>query len=213
MKRNAATTMVVLSALSLAWSQELSFAGPIYVIERPDGSTTFTSRPPAGGVNANVFTARSSKFSYYRGTRGRSKIFKDEFKEIIDQEARAAGLAVELIRAVIHAESGFRVHAVSRKGAQGLMQLMPSVQTHLGVRDPFLPRENIKAGVRHLRSLFDRFKGNEKLALAAYNAGPEAVKEYGGVPPFDETVQYISKVQALKERYRVALSEEKVKKK
>ena len=95
------------------------------------------------------------------------------------------------MRAVIRAESGFDALAVSSAGAQGLMQLLPEVSGELGVADPFDPRENIFAGVRYLKWLLDTHEGDETLALASYNAGPGAVAEYDGVPPFPETQQYV----------------------
>ena len=101
---------------------------------------------------------------------------------------------MKLVSAVIQAESGFNPRAVSRKGAQGLMQLMPTTAATLGVRNSFDPRQNIDGGVRHLRSLIDRFANNLPFALAAYNAGEKAVVQYRGVPPYPETQDYVTKV-------------------
>ena len=95
------------------------------------------------------------------------------------------------------AESAGNPRAVSRKGAQGLMQLMPHRSALLGVRDPFDPQQNVEGGVRHLRDLLQRFRGNVTLALAAYNAGEEAVEPYSGVPPYPETQEYVRRVHAL----------------
>lgn len=99
-----------------------------------------------------------------------------------------------LIRAIILAESGYNPQAVSKRGAQGLMQLMPSTARWLGVENSFDPEHNIDAGVRYFRQLLDRFKGDVRLALAAYNAGSRYVRKYGGVPPFRATQLYIKKV-------------------
>jgi soluble lytic murein transglycosylase-like protein len=99
-----------------------------------------------------------------------------------------------LVEAVIRVESAGNPWAVSRKGAQGLMQLMPQTANALGVRDAFDPRQNIEGGVRHLRYLIDRYPGNLSLALAAYNAGERAVDQYRGIPPYAETQQYVQKV-------------------
>src|SRR3989442_752338 len=104
------------------------------------------------------------------------------------------GVSVDLIAAIIEAESEFNPRAVSRTGARGLMQLMPKTAAILGVSDPFDPRENIEAGVRHLRSLMDRFDGNLPLVLAAYNAGERAVIGHRGVPPYRETRQYVKRI-------------------
>jgi transglycosylase-like protein with SLT domain/uncharacterized protein DUF4124 len=101
-----------------------------------------------------------------------------------------------LIKAVIRVESGFNAQAVSRKGARGLMQLMPGTASMLGVRDSFDPRQNIDGGVRHLRGLIDRFGNDLKLALAAYNAGEQAVVNYRGIPPYAETRDYVTKVMS-----------------
>ena len=99
-----------------------------------------------------------------------------------------------LIKAVIKAESDFDNRAVSRKGAQGLMQLMPDTANDMKVNDPLSPEENIFGGTRYLSLLLERFKNNRRLALAAYNAGPETVEEYGGIPPFPETRTFVKRV-------------------
>lgn len=110
---------------------------------------------------------------------------------LIREAATREKLKEDLVRSVIARESAFRPCAVSPKGAQGLMQLMPATATELGVKDPFDPKQNIDAGTRYLKQLLDKYKGNMELALAAYNAGPGRVDREGGVPPIDETRTYI----------------------
>jgi len=112
----------------------------------------------------------------------------------INEAAARYAVPERLIWAVIRAESGFQPRAVSRRGAGGLMQLMPETAAILGVRDVFDPHQNIDAGVRHLRALIERFGHDLRLAVAAYNAGEKAVLRYGSVPPYRETQQYVTRV-------------------
>ena len=121
-----------------------------------------------------------------------------EYEELIREHARNNDVRPDLVLAVIQVESAFNPSAVSPKGAIGLMQLMPATIQQFGVRNPFDPRENVRAGVAYLRQLLDRYSNNEELALAAYNAGPGAVDKHGeSIPPFRETRQYVSKVSDL----------------
>ena len=114
-------------------------------------------------------------------------------REISEASARYA-VPERLIWAVIRVESGFDRRAVSPRGARGLMQLMPETAAILGVRDAFDARQNIHGGTRHLRAMMERFRNNPRLAVAAYNAGERAVVEYGGVPPYPETQEYVTRV-------------------
>jgi hypothetical protein len=119
---------------------------------------------------------------------------------LVDAIAPASGLEPKLLLAVISAESGFRAQAVSPKGAQGLMQLMPATARRLGVADPFDPEQNVRAGARYLTELLRLFDDDLRLALAAYNAGENAVLRHGrAIPPFPETRQYVARVM---ERYQ-----------
>ena len=116
------------------------------------------------------------------------------YDDLITQNAARHGISADLVRAVIQAESGFNPRAVSPKGAMGLMQLMPATARDLGVADPFQPADNIRGGVAYLAQLLTRFNQNVELALAAYNAGPERVERYDGVPPYRETRAYVKKI-------------------
>jgi soluble lytic murein transglycosylase len=123
------------------------------------------------------------------------------YDELIHDAAERFGVDYRLIKAVIHAESAFDHRAVSRKGAQGLMQLMPSTARDLRVSDPFDPRQNVYGGTRYLKQMLQRYDNDVSLSLAAYNSGPSTVERYGGVPPYRETVSYIRKVKSLMNRY------------
>jgi soluble lytic murein transglycosylase-like protein len=119
---------------------------------------------------------------------------EEELRDAIEDAARREGLTPDLLRAMIGQESGFRPCAVSRRGAQGLMQLMPATQAQFGVSDAFDARQNIGAGAKLMKRLLDRYGGDLALALGAYNAGPGHVDRYGGVPLFPETLNYVSSV-------------------
>ena len=131
----------------------------------------------------------------------RTGLFKDEYEKTISVAATTYGVDQALVRAVIHAESGFNALARSRKGAIGLMQLMPGTASDMGV-NPDNIEENIKGGVKYLALMLDRFQGDITLATAAYNAGPGAVSKYNGIPPFSETQTYVKRVKVLHERYK-----------
>ena len=116
------------------------------------------------------------------------------FDRIIREAAQRHGLSEPLLKAIIKAESNFNPRAVSKKGAKGLMQIMPKNFNTLNIRNPFNPRENIMGGAKYFKNLHTRYKGKLPLALAAYNAGPQAVDRYKNVPPYPETRNYVEKV-------------------
>jgi soluble lytic murein transglycosylase-like protein len=145
----------------------------------PDGRKVFTNTGPAASRRTPSLMHR---------------IAPDELEPLILDNAGRNRLDPALVHAVIRAESGYNPHAVSAKGAIGLMQLMPATARELDVDDPRDPSANIAAGTLYLRHMLDQFEGSLELALAGYNAGPEAVRRFGGVPPFPETRNYVERV-------------------
>jgi soluble lytic murein transglycosylase-like protein len=124
------------------------------------------------------------------------------FEELIREAAERYEVDPALVRAVVRIESAFNPLAVSTAGALGLMQLMPALAEELGVTDPFDPRQNVFAGVKYLRALLDEHDGNERLALASYNAGPGAVAHFEGIPPYPETQHYVRAITGILARER-----------
>jgi len=122
---------------------------------------------------------------------------RSELRRLVHEVSTEHGVDPKLMDALVHVESGYNPNAVSRKGAMGLMQLMPETARRLKIDDPFNPAENIRGGVKEFSRLVSRYSGNLQLALAAYNAGEGAVSKYRGVPPYAETRSYISKILSL----------------
>ena len=133
-----------------------------------------------------------------------SPVSKTEINELIEKYASQTGLDSDFVKAVINQESGFNPNATSKCGAMGLMQLMPGTAQGLGVTNAYDPEQNIQGGTKYLKGLMDRFDNNKSLALAAYNAGPNAVKKYGGIPPYQETQNYVKNVLGKYERMKGA---------
>ncbi len=178
--------LVALAALTAGLAASPAGAGrPIYTFIDADGVVHFTDTPRDGRY-------REIPAPKGRGARSRAPQ-RWEYDGLIGLTAREHEIEPALVKAVIAAESNFDPEAVSRKGAQGLMQLMPVTATTLGVDDPLRPTENVRAGTRYLRLMLDRY-GDVERAVAAYNAGPAAVDRWGGVPPYPETRDYVRRV-------------------
>ena len=174
----------------------------IYRYEDPEGTLHFTDTPM--DKRFKVFMRDIRKDLQLRTAFKLPGFARNpaEFEPIIRACSSEFGVDSSLVKAVIHAESGYNPNAVSRKGAQGLMQLMPKTAQGLKVADSMNPSDNIRGGVRYLRFLLDTFKGDESLALAAYNSGLGSVAKYGGIPPFPETRNYVAKVLSYRNSYR-----------
>ena len=143
-----------------------------------------------------------TRYQLYIRTPGREPTeYIKEYERLIQQASERFSVDPFLIKAVIKAESDFDYQAVSSKGAQGLMQLMPETADDMEVGDPFNPEENIFGGARYLGLLLERYKNDKTKALAAYNAGPDRVEEYQGIPPFTETKDFIERVLKYYEEY------------
>lgn len=187
----------ILSGL-LLWTS-CAIAGTTYQYTTPEGTPLFTDQPP------NTTTLQDHEFTGYHGrpparascavesdldTRGRVERIEPRMQRF----AREFGVEPTLVRAIIAVESCFDPQAVSRVGAQGLMQLMPATAKQLGVSDSFNVEENLRGGIEYFSRLHARYEGDTVRALAAYNAGPSAVDRHGGIPPFEETRNYIERV-------------------
>ncbi|OUR80119.1 lytic transglycosylase [Colwellia psychrerythraea] len=131
----------------------------------------------------------------------KATLYLQPYKHDINKAALKYDIDPAFVRAVIHAESHFNAKAVSKQGAQGLMQLMPATARELGVKNSLSAQQNIKGGVKHLARLLRKYKGDNNLASAAYNAGEGAVKRHGGIPPYKETQVYVERVGILHQRY------------
>lgn len=167
----------------------------IYMYRSADGTIHFSNAPARRGFK---------RYPKRRGFRGAivDRPHHSAFDAIITSVSAEEGVDPALVKAVIRAESGFVPTARSPKGALGLMQLMPATARQHNVWSAYNPSDNIQGGVKHLRLLIDEYKGNVRLALAAYNAGGGAVKRYNGVPPYRETIDYVQKVFRYRDHYR-----------
>lgn len=179
--------------------------GSLYQREQ-DGRIVYGTRHLPGSTKVQSFTVTTPPGS--PAHEGLGKIGKPrlgEFKPQFRAAAKSTGVEEAWLRAIAHAESAYDANAVSEKGAQGVMQLMPQTARAYGVKDPYSAKASIDGGARLLRDLRRHYEGDMTLVAAAYNAGIGAVEQYGGVPPYAETQAYVAKVQALYARYRAAM--------
>ena len=198
----AGTLSVVLIFASLIGLQSLH--AEMYKFTDKDGIVHYTNVRPTGQKNVKSFS-----FPCYASDPSCNQLDWESIplnRHAFNQEIEAASevftVDESLIRAIIHAESAYQPEAQSPKGAQGLMQLMPATQKELQVDNVFDPLSNIEGGTLYLSRLLNQFDHDVELAAAAYNAGPGAVQEYGGIPPYKETREYVRRVKILYRRYR-----------
>lgn len=193
-----------MAAVAVFTAATCSASPPIYRYVDADGVAHFTDKPDSRRYQ--LFDLKGLTHSgdrYDPGLLARAT----QYDAIIEAEAKSAGVEPNLLRAVIVVESGFNSRAVSKRGAVGLMQLMPDTATRFGVSNRYDPQQNVRGGALYLGSLLNRFGQNVRLALAAFNAGEDAVaRNSGQIPPFNETLEYVPKVlkvyQALTARQR-----------
>jgi len=175
--------------------------GDIYRYEDDEGIVHFTDAPT--DKRFKIFMRDLKKDKQLRTKlQFASTVNPAEYDQIIASCASKYGVSASLIKAVIHAESGYNPQAVSRKGASGLMQLMPETARSLKVSNRFDPKDNVEGGVKYLRFLLDTFRGDVSLAVAAYNAGLNKVARYGGIPPYNETRTYVNRVLSYMQSYQ-----------
>jgi soluble lytic murein transglycosylase len=176
--------IILLAGALLALAPVVSADAAVYVYVDAEGTAHFTDAP------TKPYFRRLPAFGLPRGV----NLARGHYADLINQIGEEEGVDPNLVRAIIRAESNFDPYAVSRKGAQGLMQLMPGTAGRYAVENAFDPEANIRGGVRYLRYLRDMFAGRLTLALAAYNAGEHVVLRYNGIPPYTETRQYVDRV-------------------
>ncbi|MEP6485319.1 MAG: lytic transglycosylase domain-containing protein [Rudaea sp.] len=178
--------------------------GAVYKVAKSNGITEYTNVRPAHGGYQMLFTYIATCFACNVHSTidfAHTPLNVNAFNTEIAAAAGEFGVDPAFVRAIVHAESAFNPNAVSLKGAQGLMQLMPGTASDLGVNNPFDAVQNIRGGTLYLSQLLKQFNGDEKLAAAAYDAGAQNVQKYKGVPPFDETQVYVQRVAQLRQRY------------
>jgi hypothetical protein len=177
----------------------------VYKYKSTDNTVSFSDIQPLDTVYERIsigcFACQVDSLVNWHNT----ALYLTQYQDAIKNSALLYKVNPAFIRAIIHAESHFNHKAVSKQGAQGLMQLMPTTAIALGVKKPFIATQNINGGVKHLAYLLNVYQGNKRLTAAAYNAGEGAVKKYAGVPPFAETEVYVERVNILYQRYEKAI--------
>ena len=184
------TVVTIFVAALAALAMPCVAEAQIYTWRDPGGNLVLSDHPKDGAQRTYAVVGTTGAI---RATKASAR--SSSYDSLIAEHASLHGIRADLVRAVIQAESAFNPMARSIKGAMGLMQLMPATALAYGVANAYDPAENIRAGVAYLRGLLDRYKQNEELALAAYNAGPAAVEKYKAVPPYRETRNYVSKIR------------------
>ncbi len=174
----------------------------IYKYRAPSGVLSFTDQKPKNQPYEIVKIQCYACNPVSSVNWGNTPLNLTAYAQLVRKAAAEHQVDPALVRALIHAESAFNPAALSHMGAQGLMQLMPATAASLGVENAFDARQNIDGGVKHLADLLSAFKGDARLAVAAYNAGAGAVRKYGGVPPYAETQVYVERVAILRQRYQ-----------
>jgi soluble lytic murein transglycosylase-like protein len=194
--------LILSMSLLAAFLSAATVMADIYKYEDKDGVLHFTDAPT--DRRFKVYMRDIKRDRKLRTSFRLTACTRDprEFEPIIDSCALRYGVDKSLVKAVIQAESGYNPNAVSSKGAAGLMQLMPKTAQDLKVANSFDPTENIRGGVRYLKFLLDTFKGDVPLALAAYNSGLSNVARYGGIPPYEETRNYVGKVLGYRKTFQ-----------
>lgn len=193
------TGAAVLAALGLTFVPA-SASAQIYSWRDANGHLVLGNMPRSGAGQI-VQSYPVPKSDVIRTTSQAASDRARMYDGLITEHARLNGVRPDLVRAVVQVESAYNPYARSPKGATGLMQLMPATAQQFGVKNAFNPEENVRAGVAYLRDLLNRYRNNEELALAAYNAGPNAVDKYGeNVPPYAETQNYVSRISGITAR-------------
>ncbi|MBI9085821.1 MAG: transglycosylase SLT domain-containing protein [Desulfobacterales bacterium] len=191
--RTRTTIFAILISAVVALTGATTVHADIYRYVDSQGVLHFTNLPTDGKYR--LYMREKPKHDFNAGPAAR-------FDKLIQRAAEAHGVEISLLKAIIKAESDFDPKAVSKRGAMGLMQIMPENLEGFRVANPFDPRENVMAGTRYFKTLFDRFDGRLPLALAAYNAGPTTVDRYRSIPPFPETRRYVEKVMRFYQAFK-----------